>query len=168
MVSTTSPKVAAQASKWSMPRSTEPVRIEVALDGIHFHHGVADGRAGGEGDAVAGVLLVQEARFHVEVEGPFAAAGLNTRHPFHFGRGLEILEVVTLVNVDVVNAQLVKDQAVVFFSAARRSFRRSSRLAFCFSMVLMMLRCARDVSAAALSQRSWSYSAICSRKNRSW
>ena len=32
----------------------------------------------------------------------------------------------------------------------------------------MMLRCAREVSAAALSHRSWSYAAICSRRNRSW
>ncbi len=76
----------------------EPVRIEVALDGIHLHHGVADRRAGGEGDTVAWVLVVEIAGFHVEVERPLAATRLNTGHALHLGRGFEILEVVALVN----------------------------------------------------------------------
>ena len=87
----------------------EPVRIEVALDGIHLHHGVADRRAGGEGDAVAGVLLVEITGFHIEIKGPLTAAGLNTGYAFHLGRRFEVLEVMRLINVDVVDTKFVKD-----------------------------------------------------------
>ena len=52
---------------------------------------------------------------HIEIEGAFTAAGLNASNPLHFGRGFEILEVVAFVNEDVVDAQFVKDQAVIFF-----------------------------------------------------
>jgi hypothetical protein len=37
---------------------------------------------------MAGVLLVQVLGFHVQVEGAFTAAGLDTRHAFHLGRCL--------------------------------------------------------------------------------
>jgi hypothetical protein len=47
---------------------------------------------------VARVELVQVAGFHVEIEGPFAAAGLNARDAFHFGRGFEIFKIMALVN----------------------------------------------------------------------
>src|SRR5437879_3218242 len=90
----------------------------------------ADRGASCEGDAVAGVLPVQEAGFHVEVKGPFAAAGLNTRHAFHLGWGFEILEVVTLVNVDVIDTQFVKDQAVVFFLCGQEVFEAFLALGF--------------------------------------
>ena len=53
---------------------------------------VADRRAGGEDDAVAGVLLVEVAGLHVEVERPLAAAGLDARDPLHLGRRLEVLD----------------------------------------------------------------------------
>ena len=97
-MSTTSPKVAAQASKWSMPRLVEPLGIEVALHRVHLDHGVADRRAGGEGDAVAGVLLVQVAGLHVQVEGALAAAGLDAGDALHLGRRLQVLEVMGFVN----------------------------------------------------------------------
>ena len=64
-------------------------------------------------DAVAGVLLVEVAGLHVEVERPLAAAGLDARDPVHLGRRLQVLEVVGLVDEDVVDAQLVEDQPVV-------------------------------------------------------
>ena len=74
---------------------------------------VADRRAGGEGDAVAGVLVVQVAALHVEVEGPLAAAGLDAGDAVHLGRRLQVLEVVGLVDEQVVHAQLVEHQAVI-------------------------------------------------------
>ena len=114
----------------------QALRIEEALQRVHLDHGVADGRAGGEGDALARVLLVQVLRFHVQVEGAFAAPGLDAGHPFHLGGGLQVLEIMRLVNKEMVHAELVEDQAVVFFSSASRAFRRSSRRAFCFSSVL--------------------------------
>ena len=55
MASTTSPNVAAQPSKWAMPR-LHPLGIEVALHRIHFDHRVTDRCARGEGHAMAGVL----------------------------------------------------------------------------------------------------------------
>ena len=100
----------------------EAVRVKVALDGIHLDHRVADRRTGGEGDAVACVLLMKETGFHIQIEGAFTAAGLNASNPLHFGRGFEILEVVAFVNEDVVDAQFVKDQAVVFFLCGQEVF----------------------------------------------
>ena len=66
--------------------------IEIALEGVQLHHGVADGRAGGEGDAVAGVLPVEGAALQVEVEGALAAAGLDAGDAVHFRRGFQVLE----------------------------------------------------------------------------
>ena len=62
--------------------------IEEALHRIHFHHRITDGGAGGEGHAMAGVLLMQVLGFHVQVEGAFTAPGLDAGHPFHLGGGL--------------------------------------------------------------------------------
>ena len=74
-----------------MPRSRKPVRVEIALDGEHLDHGVADGGAAGEGDAMAGVLLIQVAALHVEVHRALAAAGLNPGNPVHLGGRGEVL-----------------------------------------------------------------------------
>ena len=63
----TSPKVAAQASKCSRPRFFSPSGSR-KLHGVHLDHRVGDRRAGGEGDAVAGVLFAQVAGFHKHVE----------------------------------------------------------------------------------------------------
>jgi hypothetical protein len=122
---------------------------------IHLHQGVADGGAGGEGDAVAGVFPVQEAGCHVEVKGPFTAACLNACDAFHFGWGFEILEVVTLVNEQVVNAQLVKDQAVVFFLCGQEVFEAflTFGLLFLNGFNDVAVRTGR-VSGGAVAQRS--------------
>ena len=53
-----------------------------------------------------GVLLVEVASLHVEVECPFAATGLNPSHPIHFGRCLQVLEEMSLINEEVIDAQL--------------------------------------------------------------
>jgi hypothetical protein len=59
--------------------------------GVHLDHRIADRRAGGESDAVAGVLLVQVTGLHVHVEGAFAAAGLDAGDALHLGRRLQVL-----------------------------------------------------------------------------
>ncbi len=69
----------------------QALRVEEALHGVHFYHRVADGRAGGKRHAVAGMLLVQIARLHVEVESLFAAAGLDAGDALHFRCRLQIL-----------------------------------------------------------------------------
>ena len=134
IVSTTSPKVAAQPSKCSMPRTCKPFRVEESLHRVHFDHRVGNRRAGGERHAVAGMLLAQVAGFHVEVEGALAAAGLDAGDALHLGRRLQILEVMRLVDEDVIDTQFVKHQPVVLLvlgeqvlSAAPRGGPSASR-----------------------------------------
>ena len=62
--------------------------------------------------AMAGMLLMQVARLHQEVEGALAAAGLDAGHALHLGRRLQVLD-SRLVHEDVIDAELVEDQAVV-------------------------------------------------------
>ena len=53
------------------PARGQAVRVEEALERVEFDQGVRDRRAVGEGDAVAGVLLVQVAGLHQHVERAF-------------------------------------------------------------------------------------------------
>ena len=121
MVSTTSPKVAAQPSKCSMPRDSQPLRVEEALHRVELDHGVGDRRAGGECHAVAGMLLAEIAGFHVEVEARSRAAGLDAGDALHLGGGLEVLEVMRLVDEDMIDAQLVEHQPVILLVLRRAS-----------------------------------------------
>jgi hypothetical protein len=92
-MSTTSPKVAAHPSKCSMP--------------------LADGWPGGEDDAVAGVLLPQVPRLHEQVESSLAAAGLDAGDTLHLRRNFQIFSGLALVKENLVDTQLVEDQAIV-------------------------------------------------------
>ena len=122
MVSMTSPNVAAHASKCFQPATPQPLGIEESLHGVHLDHRVADGRAGGKRHAVAGMLLAQVACLHVHVEGPLAAAGLDAGDALHLGRRLQVLEVMRLVDEDVIDAELVEDQPVVFLVFGKQVF----------------------------------------------
>ena len=122
-MSTTSPKVAAQASKCSMPAASQPLGVEESLHGVHFHHRVGDRRAGGEGDAVAGVLLAQVSGFHVDVEGPLGAAGLDAGDAIHLGRRLQVLEIMRLVDEDVIDAEFIEDQPVILLVLGEQVFQ---------------------------------------------
>ena len=113
IVSTTSPKVAAQASKCSMPRLCKPSGSRKRWIGVHLDHRVGDRRAGGKRDAVAGVPLVEIPGLHVEIKRALAPPGLDAGHAVHLGRGLEVLEEVGLVDEDVIDAEFVKHEAVV-------------------------------------------------------
>src|SRR5438105_108070 len=70
--------------------------------------------AGGEGDAVAGVLRVQEAGLHEGIERALAAAGLDARDALHLGRRFQVLVILGLVNEQVIGAQLVENQPIIF------------------------------------------------------
>ena len=65
------------------PTAFEAGGVEVALHRVHLDHAVGNRRAGGAGDAVAGMQLVEIAAFHVEVEGPLASrrSGCRRRDP---------------------------------------------------------------------------------------
>ena len=122
-MSTTSPNVAAQASKCSMPRCSQPLGVEEPLHRVHLDHRVGDRRAGGKRHAVAGVLLVQVAGFHVEVEGTLAAAGLDAGDALHLGRRLQVLEVMRLVDEDVIDAKFVEHQPVILLVLGQQVFQ---------------------------------------------
>ena len=84
---------------------------------------VADRRAGGKGHAVAGVLFVQVAGLHVEVERPFAAAGLDAGDTLHLGRRFQVLEIMRLVDEDMIDAQLVEHQPVILLLLGQQVFQ---------------------------------------------
>ena len=73
------------------PAILECLGIEEPLVGIHLDHAVADRGAAGEHDSVAGVLLVEVAGLHVEIERPLAPAGLDAGHSLHLTWGLQVL-----------------------------------------------------------------------------
>ena len=148
MDSTTSPKVAAQASKCSMPRDLQALGVEEALHRVQLDHGVGDRRAGGERDAVAGMLAVQVAGFHAEVEGTLAAAGLDAGDALHLGRRLQVLEIMRLVDEDMIDAQLVEHQPVVLLVLGQQVFQPLLAAGF------LLLDGLDEVAAAARACRS--------------
>ena len=79
--------------------------------------------AGGKADAMARVQLVQVAGFHEEVEGALTAPGLNARHAFHLGGGLQVFEGLRFVHEHLIDAELIEDQAVVFFFLGEQLFQ---------------------------------------------
>ena len=61
-----------------------------------------------------GCCSLQIAGFHVHVEGTFGAAGLDAGNAVHLGRRFQVLEIMCLIDEDVIHAQLVEDQPVIF------------------------------------------------------
>ena len=108
----------------------EPAGVEIALDVVHLDHRIAHRRARGEGHAVPGVLLVEIAAFHVEVEGALRATGLDAGDALHFRRRLQVLEIVAFIDEDVVDAQLVEDQAVILLVLGQQVFQAFLALGF--------------------------------------
>ena len=111
--------------------------------------------------------LVQVAGLHEQVEGAFGAAGLDAGDAVHLGRRLQVLEVMGLVDEDVIDAQLVEDQPIVFLVLGQQVLQ--AFLAF----GLLLLDGLDEVAVGPLvlpapSSSSWSYSSICSRRNFSW
>ena len=95
------------------PTAPQPFGVEESLHRVHLDHRVGNRRAGGERHAVAGVLLVEVTGFHVHVEGPLGAAGLDAGDALHLGRRLQVLEVMGLVDEDVIDAEFVEHQPVI-------------------------------------------------------
>ena len=59
------------------------------------------------------MLLAQVTGFHVHVEGPLAAAGLDAGDALHLGRRLQVLEIMRLVDEDVIDAEFIEHQPVI-------------------------------------------------------
>ena len=76
---------------------------------------------------------IEVAGFHVEVEGALAAAGLDAGDALHLGRRLQILEIMRLVDEDMVDAQLIEDEPVIFLVLGEQVFQ--PRFAFGFLLL---------------------------------
>ena len=113
-----------------MPRLRIPSGSRNRLHGVELDHRIGNRRAGGKGDAVAGVLLSQIAGFHVQVKGTFAASGLNAGDAIHFRRRFQVLEKMGLVDEEMIDAQFVKHQPVIFLVLGEQFFQFF--FAFCF------------------------------------
>ena len=70
-----------------------------------------------------GVLFAQVAGFHVDVECPFRAAGLDAGDAIHLGRRLQVLEIMRLVDEDVIDAEFVEDQPVILLVLGEQVFQ---------------------------------------------
>ena len=168
IVSTTSPKVAAQASKCSMPRLCSPSgsrkRCIVYISTIVLEIGVPVANV----TPWPGCCSSQVAGLHVEVEGPLAAAGLDAGDALHLGRRLQVLEIMRLVDEDVIDAELVEHQAVVLLVLGEQVLQPFLARGLLLLDGLDEVAVGRALRRSALSRSSWSYSAICSRRNCSW
>ena len=102
--------------------AAQPLGVEELLHRIHLDHGVADRRAGGKRHAVALVPLPEVSGLHVEVKRAFAAASLDAGDALHLGRRFKVLEKLRLVDEDVVDAELVEHQPVVFLLLGEQVF----------------------------------------------
>ena len=116
---------------------------------------------------MAGVLLVEVAGLHVDVEGPLAAAGLDAGDALHLGRRLQVLEIMRLVDEDVIDAKFVEHQPVILLVLGQQVLQPL------LAGGLLLLDGLDEVAVGALgrpacSRSSSSYSAICSRRNFSW
>ncbi len=58
--------------------------------------------------------LVEVAAFHVEIKGPFRAAGLDAGDAVHFRGDFQVLGVLRFIDEEVIDAQLVENQPVIF------------------------------------------------------
>ena len=68
------------------------------------------------------MLLVEVTGFHVHVEGPLAAAGLDAGDALHLGRRLQVLEVMRLVDEDMIDAEFVEHQPVILLVLGEQVF----------------------------------------------
>ena len=90
------------------------VVLEVFLHGIHLHHGVGDGGAGGEHNAMASSQLVQVAALHIEVAGLLGFRLTDAAHIPHFRVSGQIFVIMCFVHKETIHTQLLKGHDVIF------------------------------------------------------
>mgnify|MGYP000293737629 CR=1 FL=1 len=87
--------------------------LEILLHGVHLHHAVGDGCAGGKHNASAAGQLVQIPALHIQVAGLHGLGLADAAHIPHFCKCGEILIVMRLIDEDTVNAQLFKGHNII-------------------------------------------------------
>ena len=145
------------------PAAFQSLGVEETLHRVHLDHRVGNRRAGGERHPVAGVLLAQVTGFHVDVERPLAAAGLDAGDALHLGRRFQVLEIMRLVDEDVIDPEFIEHQPVILLLLGKQVLQAFRP---CGLLLLDGLdEIAVGSPCAACSRSSSSYSAICSTRN---
>src|SRR5205823_3651511 len=96
--------------------------------------------------AMTWMLLMEETGFHVKIESSLAAAGLDAGNALHLGWRLQVLEVVGLVDEDVIDGQLVKDQSVILFVLGEKVLEAFA------AGGLLLLDCLDEIPVGALGR----------------
>ena len=130
-----SPNVAAQASNSWTPRSPQRLGRLEPQQGEHLAERVGDRRARGLDQRAAGVLGLDEARFHKQVPGALRAVRIDALQGRAVGGEGELAELLRFIDDDLIDADLCDRQHVVACASrsassrsASPSFMRSSRL----------------------------------------
>ena len=87
--------------------------MEVSLHGIHLHHCIADGSAGGKDDASSTGQFIHVAALHVEVGGLLGFALGNAAHVVHFCKCGQVFKVMRFIYKKPVNAQFFKGKHII-------------------------------------------------------
>ena len=82
--------------------------MEIPLHGVHFHHGIGNGGAGGEDYAPVAGQVIQVAALHEHIRGLLGFGLGDTRHVPHLGKGGQVLETVGLIHKQPVYSQFLK------------------------------------------------------------
>ena len=87
--------------------------LQVLLHGVHLHHRIGDGGAGGEDHAPAAGQLVQILTLHKQVTGLLGFRLADAAHIAHLGKSRQVFVVMGLVHEDAVDAQLLEGHKVI-------------------------------------------------------
>ncbi|AAL49571.1 unknown [Sinorhizobium phage PBC5] len=97
--------------------------VEVAHDREHFGHGVAQRGTGEEHDVIAVGAFQDETALHEQIGGLLAACRVaEPRDALHRGGIGEVLELVHLVDIERIHAELVEGQPIVLFAGVEQPF----------------------------------------------
>ena len=114
----------------------ERVVLQISLNGVKLHHRIGDRRSGCKYRTTTARNLVKVAALHKKVAG-FLRFGLcDTADIPHFGIKEQVFEVVGFVNINLVYAQLLKGNNIVFLFAFDESFQPCFKIFLCFLKLL--------------------------------
>ena len=125
------------------------VVLQVTHHRVQLRHGVADGRSGSKHNATAVGQLVDIAALQEHVRGFLRIAGGKSCDISHLGIEEEVLETVRLVNIEPVNAELLKGDNIVLAAAVLQLFQTSFQALLC-----ALQRLDREAFSAACSHFS--------------
>ena len=105
--------------------------LQVTHHRVQLRHGVADGRSGGKHNTTAVGQLVDIAALQEHIRGFLRIAGGKSCDIPHLGIEEEVLETVRLVNIEPVNAELLKGDNIVLAAAVLQLFQTSFQALLC-------------------------------------